>query len=103
MGILVFIKLLRHGEKVYSDEWFPSPMGILVFINETAKWSLEHGYKFPSPMGILVFINGFTNSLVACGEYKSEFPSPMGILVFINPTLETLAMQGLKQQFASQT
>ena len=76
MGILVFIKLLRHGEKVYSDEWFPSPMGILVFINETAKWSLEHGYKFPSPMGILVFIN---------------------------PTLETLAMQGLKQQFASQT
>ena len=36
-------------------------------------------------------------------EAVKKFPSPMGILVFINSTLETLAMQGLKQQFASQT
>ena len=52
-------------------------------------------------MGILVFIKDVIKSEKQ--EYEETFPSPMGILVFINPTLETLAMQGLKQQFASQT
>ena len=62
---------------------------------------MYRGYKeFPSPMGILVFINATYEDLT---KYFDKFPSPMGILVFINPTLETLAMQGLKQQFASQT
>ena len=52
-------------------------------------------------MGIVVFIKKLGSFRIK--GIKIEFPSPMGIVVFINPTLETLAMQGLKQQFASQT
>ena len=87
MGILVFIKkMYKKYQQVYQK--FPSPMGIVVFINDEAQ-HLTRRTLVSVPYGDYSLYK-FENSNVTHFYSGDVFPSPIGIVVFIKTIYDVI-------------